>query len=286
MVTPGAQGVYSVTIKNGDDCTVTLNTDVLIDQRRSPLLEIFNAVCADSEPIELPAVQDGLVGVWSGQNIVKINNADFFNPVASGNASITFTPSDIQLCTGPSSTTVFVSTLVTDASEIRPSANDADNDGEVSITIQSNASEFNVEWSGPTEGNVTTATAGNLIVRNLPSGIYTFSVTDKYGCVSADTVRVQYQKPEYHLPNTIISQGTDQENSIFYLKGNNIQDYDLKIFNRWGNIVADMKRLVPNDATQGWNVQQTNIGQGVFVYVMNIRTIHGESLVHGSFTVL
>lgn len=285
--TKAAAGTYTVTIKNGEDCTATLKTEVFIDDRIIPDVDIFKNVCADSAPLELPAVQDGYSGSWSGRNVINQGNLQYFMPMQpAGQAMLTFTPSDPTLCITDVMATVFVSELTLDVSEVRPSSNDTDNDGVVLALVKSNDSGFSLEWFGPQNGALNTNNNSIIEIGNLPSGDYTFILMDNFGCIATDTATVRYLKPEYYVPNTVITKGSNAENSVFYLKGQNIIDYDITVYNRWGNIVSELKHLNPNDASQGWDVQNAAVNQGVYVYTLRIRDIYGEKLITGSVTVL
>jgi Leucine-rich repeat (LRR) protein len=282
-----AEGVYTVTIRNGDDCSVTLQTEVMINNRSVPVIDLIDFICADSDPLELPGIQDGYSGIWSGSKVLNIGNIQYLTSAPpAGQITLTFTPTDSLLCVRQAEAKVFIAELSLDVREERPSANEADNDGVIITEVKSNTSDITLQWFGPQNGSISTENNSPLEIGNLPSGNYTLVSVDSFGCIASDTVTVRYLKPEYYVPNTLITNGSNAENSIFYLKGQNIIDYDITVFNRWGNIVTDLKNRIPNDASQGWNVQSSADNQGVYVYTLRIRNIYGETLVTGTVTVL
>ena len=68
----------------------------------------------------------------------------------------------------------------------------------------------------------------------------------------------------------------DRLNASLFLQTANpsIIDYDLRIYNRWGNLVRNLGNLIPNDPNFGWD-GRSNSGElqpsGVYVYVVVIR---------------
>ena len=49
------------------------------------------------------------------------------------------------------------------------------------------------------------------------------------------------------------------------------------IFNRWGDLVADIREFPLNDESLGWNGQTLNqkLSPGVFVYMIDVEFIDG-----------
>ena len=113
----------------------------------------------------------------------------------------------------------------------------------------------------------------------LKDPIYTFPdtglqevqliVTHVYGC--KDTIsKILDIEPliTYFMPNAF-TPNNDSKNDFFigggYFRG--IRDFDMKILNRWGEIIYESK-----DPSEGWNGRKNNVGKmspnGVYVYII------------------
>ena len=82
---------------------------------------------------------------------------------------------------------------------------------------------------------------------------YTLTVTDANGCPALDTVRVTvlpYVSCEEPFVPDAFSPNGDKDNDIFYVRINPacLKDFDLIIFNRWGQKVFETENI-----TQGWD---------------------------------
>lgn len=78
-------------------------------------------------------------------------------------------------------------------------------------------------------------------------------------------------EPDYtiYIPNAFTPNGSGL-NDEFYVKGENIESLDMKIYDRWGNLIFHS-----TDINKHWNGSYMNgtevAQQGVYVYVINIR---------------
>ncbi len=83
---------------------------------------------------------------------------------------------------------------------------------------------------------------------------------------------------EFHFPNAFTPNG-DASNDFFMGNGffEGLRDYDLTIWNRWGQLVFQT-----NDPREGWNGQEFNTGkrspQGVYVFKSTYMSPRGENI--------
>ncbi|HAR20320.1 MAG TPA: hypothetical protein DCR46_06625, partial [Cytophagales bacterium] len=74
-------------------------------------------------------------------------------------------------------------------------------------------------------------------LRITQEGTYYFQGTDANGCVVKDTITVlNYCPPQLHVPSAF-SPNDDGLNDMFQVFGNDIVAFDIKIFNRWGELI-------------------------------------------------
>ncbi len=81
------------------------------------------------------------------------------------------------------------------------------------------------------------------------------AITNK-GCIdTAGSYLIVHDEYTFYAP-TAISPDNDGKNDVFYVIGNGISstNFDMKIFDRWGNIIYKTNKYDPNDpAKYGWN---------------------------------
>jgi gliding motility-associated-like protein len=80
--------------------------------------------------------------------------------------------------------------------------------------------------------------------------------------------------PVIYIPN-IFSPNNDNQNDVFYVRGEGIASLHLLIYNRWGNKVFES-----NDITQGWDGTQhgQKCESGVYIYRAEITFTNGETI--------
>ncbi|MBL4753560.1 MAG: gliding motility-associated C-terminal domain-containing protein, partial [Flavobacteriales bacterium] len=101
----------------------------------------------------------------------------------------------------------------------------------------------------------------------------TQAVKNSFGCV--DTFRVSIDVlPAYifFAPNSFTPNG-DGINDLFFGRGFGIKDFEMLIYNRWGDLIWFTK-----DRFEGWdgiaNVGEREAQQGIYVYLVNIVDIY------------
>jgi gliding motility-associated-like protein len=130
----------------------------------------------------------------------------------------------------------------------------------------------NVTWN-PTTGIFRNSYPG-ITVKPMSTTEYTVEVTNRGGCVSKDkvTVFVICNNSNIFVPNSFSPNG-DGMNDVFYPRGTGVfRIKNLKIFNRWGEIVFDKNDFMANQERSGWD--GTYKGQklltDVYVYTLEI----------------
>ena len=103
---------------------------------------------------------------------------------------------------------------------------------------------------------------------------YTVEVRNQGGCKTRDkvTIFVVCNGANVFIPNTFSPNG-DGANDIFYPRGNGLFSIKtLRIFNRWGEIVFENNKFMPNDASAGWNgtFKGQKLTPDVYVYTIDI----------------
>ncbi len=114
---------------------------------------------------------------------------------------------------------------------------------------------------------------------------YFVSSIDEYGCPYVDSVTVYVDATKnVYIPNAFSPNG-DGVNDLFQIYTNKgvASIPELKIYDRWGNLLYIGKNISPNDSTAGWdgNFQGQKMNPAVFIYVADVLFLNGE---HGLYS--
>lgn len=97
---------------------------------------------------------------------------------------------------------------------------------------------------------------------------FTVLFTDQNNCQSSDSVTVHFD-PLIYVPNTF-TPNDDEDNQGFRVIANNITDFELLIFNRWGELIFEMDNLTDywdghykgikcQDGTYTWKITYSDL---------------------------
>ncbi len=138
-----------------------------------------------------------------------------------------------------------------------------------------------VEWT-PSIG-IVSRDYPSITVKPIQSLEYTVRVKNEGGCMAEDKVSVYVlcNNANIFVPNTFSPNG-DGSNDIFYPRGNGVfKILNLKIFNRWGEVVFEKANFNPNDASAGWDgtFKGKQLSPDVFVYMLQVVCDNNSTLV-------
>jgi large repetitive protein len=89
--------------------------------------------------------------------------------------------------------------------------------------------------------------------------------------------------PVVFIPN-VFSPNNDMSNDVFRLRGENISQVDIKVYDRWGDLV-----FATQDINESWTGRNKNkdCPTGVYYYMANISFTNGETIIkRGNVTLL
>ena len=114
--------------------------------------------------------------------------------------------------------------------------------------------------------------------------VYTFIVRDTAtSCNAIDSLIVSViRNYDIWVPSAFSPNG-DSNNDFFFVRGNNIKEFNISLYDRWGNKVYESSNLA-----EGWNGEFQNrvINSGILVYVLNFTLNDGISATQkGNITV-
>jgi gliding motility-associated-like protein len=109
-------------------------------------------------------------------------------------------------------------------------------------------------------------TSQTILVQN--EGIYTVTVIYPGGCtVSASTEVTELCEESFYIPSAF-TPNNDGKNDLFYGSGTNLTSYQIRIFNRWGQLMHESDVLGPGG---GWNgkINDATAQSGIYVYLLS-----------------
>lgn len=139
-----------------------------------------------------------------------------------------------------------------------------------------NATDYN--WSFGDGTGSTDVNPSHLYRR---SGSYTvcLEARNKQGCTDTVCKKVEADvQTRVELP-TAFSPNGDNANDRFYVRGGGIETLDLKIFNRFGQLVFEAVNVPANDEAYGWDGTYNGKDQEMdaYAFVLNVTYIDGTT---------
>lgn len=277
-VYPDTSGYYTATIT--DICGNQRTESAWIDVHPLPMVQLTPQSLDQCGEVvatffnDLPNMS-GASYLWNfGDGNTSTQEVPVHTYTQSGTYTIILTVTSAANCLNSDSTQIAVN--------VRPRAM-ADfemNDSDLSIfdpeaqfiNTSSNASSANWDFGDGTTSNIyspnhTYATIGTYSV--------TLIVNNAYNC--PDTIiRDIIVSPEftYYIPNAFTPDG-DGKNDVFFGKGDNIAEFEMLIFDRWGEMVFSTQS--PSAAWDGTYRGSAEPKQDVYVYQIKIKdSVKGE----------
>jgi gliding motility-associated-like protein len=103
-------------------------------------------------------------------------------------------------------------------------------------------------------------------------------VTDSLGCRAEDQIRVSVDKPRKVFVPTGFTPNGDFTNDLLLVHGQSTSKAtDFKIFDRWGEMVFQLKDFAFNDESKGWdgNFRGQPCEPGVYVWILEVEYVDG-----------
>jgi len=298
--------------------TDTLNTDlsdsltVTVSDTTTFYVMGVNGVCSSTSSVVVNynGVQIATSGgaVCSGQN-------DTLSVVSLNNQSLTYSWQPVtEIISGENTANPIVNPLVTTMYYVTAqnsfgcSANDSAlvvvsgfNPNNINITADKDTllngegtylhalpdTNFSYVWIP--NSNLSSNTVANPFANPTTTTTYTAYFTEtNSGCTYQKSYtlyafEVLCDEPDIFLPNAFTPNG-DKENDVLYLRGRNVEIMNLKIYNRWGELVFETdKQIVGWDGTYNGKP----VDPAVFVYHLSVKCVDGqEYFKKGNVTVI
>jgi gliding motility-associated-like protein len=163
-------------------------------------------------------------------------------------------------------------------------------DTQLLATVQNARGNTEYAWSQADSIWISCLDCRNPSVYNLEFPTYfEVVVTDEFGCTAQDQILVSVEKFRKVYVPTGFSPNDDFNNDRLLVHGQSgSKALDFKVFDRWGEMVFQLKDFPFNDDSQGWD--GTFRGQacepGVYVWVLEVEYIDGVREIYKGNTTL
>lgn len=136
-----------------------------------------------------------------------------------------------------------------------------------------------ISWI-PKEG-VSTGDQLEAVLKPSFTTTYTLKLTDAGGCTISDqiTILVDRARPVF-VPNAFSPNGDGINDNFTLYAGQSVdQIVQMKIFDRWGNLLVDRQDMQPNNPSLGWDGLFRNrpVNPGVFTYFFEVLYMDGQT---------
>jgi gliding motility-associated-like protein len=254
-------GTYTVTALSDSLCTGTSFTgsaSISYATKKNPKITTVPPVCLSRIPFTLTTVDTG--GVWSGNGISNPKKG-IFNPALAGKGRQLIKYIITSNCRADSDTT---SIVVIPIPIVKLGKDSSLCSGDtVRLRIDT---IYTALWQDGSKGSTFTVKA---------PGTYTV-IASNGQCTKSDSIRYNNDCPySLYIPDAFSPNG-DLNNEVFQAKGDNIYDFDMAVYNRWGEQI-----FFSNDINKGWdgkNEQGKEYKIDIYVYLIHYTThIPGQS---------
>jgi gliding motility-associated-like protein len=262
-------GSYTVSVTDNAGCT-TSETVTITQPNQLVISETITAAACGSTNGAISLAVTGGTGAYTYSWTPSSVTGSLASNLAGGAYSVVVT--DAAGCNLTESYVVTVSGSLNVS--LDPEISDILQGDSVLLTttvVPANAG-YTYTWNPSTD--LSCASCANPFASPNETTTYIVTVTSPDGCTGSDTaiVNVEIVCGDYFLPN-IFSPNGDGNNDELCLLGNCIEKFDLKIYDRWGELVFESK-----DQNVCWDGKFKGqiMNTATYVYVMEITLTTGE----------
>jgi gliding motility-associated-like protein len=269
----GKTGDYSIKLvaKDGSGCTDTLTKGFTVYPIPAFSISGDSVICSGKTSVTMSVSDDSAVKIkWTPST--GLNSTSSFSVTASPSSTTTYTAlvSNLNGCSASRKKTIYANQPF-DLS--RSPLNDTSIYIGEKIQLIVSTSMSNISYSWSPDYNISCLSCNNPWVN--PTTTTTYTLEAKNGCFDlTENFNVGVIADFYLEAPSAFTPNGDSNNDQFRFEEKNISDFELKIFNRWGEIVFST-----NDVQQGWDgyvnghLQNTD----TYKYAVKATTIHGYS---------
>lgn len=271
-------GNYNATITDSNNCELPFSTSLADPDELVATISSISSGCESITQVLISQIEGG-----NGPYEFSPDGV-FFNPI--GNLPFTFdglAPGDYDIqirdaggCITGSMVTIEAATelLLELGPDIEIQLGDS-----ILLKPQLNFDPFTISWSPET--GISATNALDAVLKPTFTTTYTLTLTDAGGCTISDQITfiVDRARPIF-VPNAFSPNGDGINDTFTLYAGTSVDNIEqLRIFDRWGNLLYDRKDFQANNPDLGWDGSFRNqlLNPGVFTYVFEVLYMDGET---------
>jgi gliding motility-associated-like protein len=131
----------------------------------------------------------------------------------------------------------------------------------------------------------------DTFIKPFDSHNYSFTATDEFGCTKSGVVQITVRRENLYFAPLAFSPNGDRNNDFYQIYGGKtvVSIDDMKIFNRWGEMMFETPRIYPASEQMGWDGRTKGreaLG-GVYIFLATATYIDGrKEVIKGDFTLM
>ena len=270
---PNSTLTYTVTMTDGCN-SPSVNTTVTVTVNQLPIISVTPPTTSGCEPFSTSFSATSNSGIsscsWNlgnGQITSNCNPSMTYPNAGTYNVVATITDDNGCVNTGNANVFVFANPVAEFYATPQPTTVLDPDVQFVNFSAGSGLSSSSYQWNFGDAGsptNLSNAESPMHIFENAGTYIVTLTATTIYGCI--DTVsHVVVIEDDFalYIPNAF-TPNNDRTNDIFRADGIGISEFEMTIYNRWGNKVFSSE-----DINEGWDGKGNSgepVQQDVYVY--------------------
>ena len=278
-----SSGTYYIQSTTGAGCSVVESVDVSILQPPTPIISADNLAGCSPVCVNFSDLTTDNVSTWNWTlgnegSSSDPNPSQCFTSVGQQNIALTVTGTNGCSATSSPITITVYPTPVADFSASSYTISMIDGDSIVSFYNQSTPDVVSWYWDFGT---------GETLSTNQPSPSYgypftnggnyttTLTVYNSFGCSDVITKEIIVEPYfTFYIPN-VFTPDSDGKNDTFFGLGIGIVDYEITIFDRWGEKIFES-----NNIEKGWDGRAKGgaeiAQQDVYVWKVNLKDIFNK----------
>lgn len=158
-------------------------------------------------------------------------------------------------------------------------------------TVVPSSKQVSYAWT-PRDSSITCPTCEQTTVFPIRSQVYRVTVRDSAGCTAFDELLLEViKKRPIFIPNVFSPNDHNGVNDFFTIYGNQsaVIIKELKIFNRWGDLMFQADNIPLNKDDAGWDGTWNGqkLEPSVFAFFAKVKFIDGEEVIYkGDVTIV
>lgn len=279
-VQPATSTTYSVNITNV--CGTVVSGSTLVNVNPLPLISLAPQSATGCDEVQLNFIDNdpnntGCSYSWNfGDSQTGTGSATSHPYTASGTYTVNVVLTSPYGCIGNGSAIVNVTVFSSPHAAFEVSSHEV-SELEPTIMFENECSANTIGWQWDF-GDNTVANVSDVQHTYTTTGTYNVRLiaTSAGGCTdTSETPVIINPEFTFYVPNAF-TPNDDGKNDVFYAYGNEIKDFNMQLFDRWGNLI-----YTSNDIGEGWDGRANN-GSGiaqmdVYVYKITVKDFSGKT---------